>query len=117
MTTEEARALWVKALRSGEYKQTTGELRNGDEFCCLGVACDLYSKEYGDGWSESGYFLGEYGNLPYEVRHWLGVVDSNPSLKHSDGLGATTLIGLNDDCGFSFKQIADEIENDNIVLA
>ena len=44
MSTEEARALWVKALRSGEYKQTTGQLRKDDGHCCLGVACDLYGK-------------------------------------------------------------------------
>ena len=32
---------WVKALRSGEYKQGNGNLYKSDEncFCCLGVAC------------------------------------------------------------------------------
>lgn len=37
---------WVAALRSGEYKQANGVLR--DEwggFCCLGVLCDLADKE------------------------------------------------------------------------
>lgn len=28
---------WAAALRSGEYKQGTGRLRQGDRFCCLGV--------------------------------------------------------------------------------
>lgn len=28
---------WVKALRSGEYKQGRGRLKCGDEYCCLGV--------------------------------------------------------------------------------
>lgn len=33
---------WVDALRSGEYKQGKHVLRSTrDEFCCLGVACDL----------------------------------------------------------------------------
>lgn len=30
---------WVAALRSGEYKQGTGYLKNGNCYCCLGVAC------------------------------------------------------------------------------
>lgn len=37
---------WVKALRSGEYKQCQLQLRrfdeeNGESFCCLGVLADL----------------------------------------------------------------------------
>ena len=41
---------WLKALRSGKYKQGRGTLcqtdKNGNEsFCCLGVLCDLYQKE------------------------------------------------------------------------
>lgn len=36
---------WVKALRSGEYMQTSGTLQKAgdksDSFCCLGVAFDM----------------------------------------------------------------------------
>ena len=32
---------WVKALRSGDYKQEFGRLRSEWSYCCLGVACDL----------------------------------------------------------------------------
>lgn len=32
---------WIAALESGKYKQTRGVLRRRDEFCCLGVACDI----------------------------------------------------------------------------
>lgn len=33
---------WVKALRSGEYKQGTGKLNDGQgNFCCLGVLCEI----------------------------------------------------------------------------
>ena len=31
---------WVDALLSGKYEQGTGCLRNGNHFCCLGVAAD-----------------------------------------------------------------------------
>lgn len=41
---------WVKALRSGKYKQGGGYLKTtnneGDSFhCCLGVLCELYNEE------------------------------------------------------------------------
>jgi len=32
---------WVKALRSGKYKQGRNRLRKKDRFCCLGVLCEL----------------------------------------------------------------------------
>jgi hypothetical protein len=34
--------LWLKALRSGEYKQGKERLvSNDDKFCCLGVLCNV----------------------------------------------------------------------------
>ena len=38
---KELKAKWVKALRSGEYAQGTGQLRDGDSYCCLGVLCEI----------------------------------------------------------------------------
>lgn len=35
---------WVKALRSGEYKQGIGHLQIGHRFCCLGVLCVVSEK-------------------------------------------------------------------------
>ena len=32
---------WVSALRSGDYEQGRNNLRRGDKFCCLGVACEV----------------------------------------------------------------------------
>jgi hypothetical protein len=40
----ETKEKWVAALRGGGYKQTQGNLRSGDAFCCLGVFCDLTSE-------------------------------------------------------------------------
>lgn len=31
--------VWVQYLRSGEFAQTTGTLRNDEGYCCLGVGC------------------------------------------------------------------------------
>lgn len=45
MIDPEFKAKWVKALRSGRYKQGTGKLRKRKDgklqYCCLGVACNL----------------------------------------------------------------------------
>ena len=72
---------WVEALKSGEYLQGKGALRtmeNGEfRHCCLGVLCDLYSKEFGEPWRQDGatsYFLGSRDYLPTKVRHWAGLI-------------------------------------------
>lgn len=51
--------LWLEALESGEYKQTTSVLNNGEGgYCCLGVLCDVYRKEVDNcSWSDEGTFL------------------------------------------------------------
>lgn len=38
---------WVKALRSGKYKQGGGQLYNelDNSYCCLGVACFIVNKK------------------------------------------------------------------------
>lgn len=42
---------WVRALRSGKYKQGRGALRPvADQFCCLGVLCDVVAP---NGWQPS----------------------------------------------------------------
>ena len=121
MSTEEARELWVKALRSGEYKQTRGQLRNEDSYCCLGVACDLYSKHVlkKDAWRQyktsvlSYTFLGQGGALPIQVIKWLGIRGDYGELK-----GGTTLMKMNDDPSLEegFETIADVIEKGELVL-
>lgn len=40
----ELKALWLNALRSGEYRQTTGTLKDTDGYCCLGVLCHVASE-------------------------------------------------------------------------
>ncbi len=41
---------WVAALRSGDYKQTTGQLNktvlDEQRFCCLGVLCDIQGRKW-----------------------------------------------------------------------
>jgi hypothetical protein len=109
---------WVKALRSGEYKQGKGHLRNSDNtFCCLGVLCDLYIKETGNGqWvGGMGYYQFlppegglKYALLPEVVQKWAGLDSIDPCVKPPDER-PRALSSLND-LGASFKKIADLIE-------
>ena len=100
---------WVDALRSGDYQQTKGRLRKEDEFCCLGVLCDLYAKENNVEWQHNevdGYFYGNHGFIPpSSVVEWSGIADSNPLVNDE----IDTLAGLNDR-GSTFNEIADLIE-------
>jgi len=116
---------WVKALRSGEYKQGRNWLRKGDRFCCLGILCDLYHKDKPGsiGWkmkpSGNAYEFAsietgpEMVVLPTAVYEWAGLSSNNPSV-HRDQLAAhndgrtTTTPQLKQ---HSFNEIADLIEN------
>ena len=98
--------LLVVALRSGEYTQALGHLRTRDGYCCLGVACDIYRKETGEGtWIQEGatYTFLRYDTfLPHEVEAWYGIWGIM--------LDAGTMVNLNDDLRWNFDQIADELE-------
>ena len=96
---------WVKALRSGKYKQGIGKLcygnQNGKFLCCLGVLSTLAVE---DGvCSRRTAFKGN-NVLNYKVMQWAGLQDDNPDA------GCLTLTEQNDDAKLSFKQIADLIE-------
>lgn len=111
---------WVKALRSGEYQQTIGELQGCDGFCCLGVGVMVYAKETGTDLSEAvdgtGKLVG--GNLCSfsiydDTRQWLGLADSEGEFYYQDqGDRLGSLVRLNDDNRLDFNQIADVIESE-----
>ena len=100
--------MWLAALRSGEYQQTTGQLKDDLGFCCLGVLCDLHAKETGNEWKGYYYYKNE-DFLPFEVKKWASVDSCNPRTRE---LGGRQLTSLNDDHDYSFAQIADVIERD-----
>ncbi len=97
---------WVAALRSGKYKQGKNVLRSGDEFCCLGVLCDLHGETIdGHSWNNDRYCSSTIA-LPDQVREWAGVNSASGRL--SNGRCLTTM----NDYGVTFDEIARIIEED-----
>lgn len=104
---------WVKALKSGKYKQTTEQLYDGKGFCCLGVATDLYLKEKGKEWQketsrcygvESQFTELQTSELTTEIASWYGLDSHSPEVNYKGT--SRTLMSLNDQTGLSFKKIA-----------
>lgn len=96
--TIQKRQEWSNALRSGEFKQTTGKLYDPveDSYCCLGVYAeitpnlDIINKD-------TGYGITEDNTCPYDLLNTY--------------IGNTEFFwGLNDSGRKSFLEIADIID-------
>lgn len=128
---QENRQKWLDALRSGKYRQGTSYLKKYDPikkksyFCCLGVACELaikdglkieVEKELGlmdidkKEYNTVFRFDNKSDYLPYDVQQWLGVTESDPSIKDHNNEFYNVSI-LNDEKNYKFKQIADLLED------
>ena len=73
---EAVRALWISALRSGEYRQTIDCLRNNKGFSAMGVACDVIGKRYGITWRRMDRvtgILGKFTTMPKAFLQLLGI--------------------------------------------
>lgn len=110
----EATRLWIEALRSGNYNQSKGCLRDDNGFCCLGVAANILTK---DPWLKNKndhgqYILRESGNesgvLP-DSRYARMV--TSYAYNRDFATDQTSLAELNDAHGFTFPMIADVIES------
>ena len=116
---------WVKALRSGKYKQGQVYLKqfhdNGKtEHCCLGVLCELYNDEMKknhkkmlstkirckNSGTDCVTFNNKEGELPKIVMKWSGVKDSIGRYSTDD---TGSLADMND-TGKTFKTISNFIE-------
>lgn len=111
---------WLKALRSGEYKQGDGCLKSGDEFCCLGILSDIYAKEKSLQWRPEFFnaakddsedkFIYERAAIPRAfVCEWAELSEPNPKIKPIK-VGAPDSLAAMNDAGYTFNEIADVIE-------
>jgi hypothetical protein len=78
---------WVEALRSGEYEQGKDQLRSSDdEFCCLGVLCDVAHKEGLGQWhlDDTAYSFAtdrDFKTPPPIVVKWANLTGDNPGVE------------------------------------
>lgn len=101
---------WIKALKSGKYKQTSGYLRKDDGFCCLGVLCNLHAKEHpkiAKTQTNPNVYLGQMCVLPDSVKQWAEMDTDNGLIYNGKSHGC--LSEMNDQ-GKSFKEIAEVIK-------
>lgn len=104
--------LWVDALRSGEFKQTTKCLEDKNGNCCLGVLCRIAINQ-GLNLKIKRLALTRFGEEmksqvpPEEVTKWAGLHDDNPDVVNEGR--QRSLAELNDN-GRTFAEIADIIE-------
>ena len=103
---KEAVKPWVKALRSGKYKQIINSLEKSTGLCCLGVLCKIAPT---CNVGEDKMLTGATLNSQDEVMGWSGL--GSPSGRV--GASSISLVRLND--GYNappktFSEIADFIE-------
>lgn len=133
--------LWVEALESGQYKQGRGllnqEIDGVNQYCCLGVACEVYNKANPDKElcvekinTQSPFnevfnvlYDKESAFLPKIVQEWLGLKSINGSYIEGtvsitvDNKYSNTSISIDNklttqnDSGKSFKEIAGLIKS------
>jgi hypothetical protein len=105
----EIKQRWRESLLSGEFKQGRARLKVGDEYCCLGVLCELHRRETNGSWNASqgelnaSTYAGNLLALPDVVKEWAGLVADNPTV---EGIP----LAAHNDGGKTFRQIADLIE-------
>lgn len=122
---------WVRALRSGKYKQGKGYLKqftskNEPRHCCLGVLCELYNdtmkknhkktlyiEEMQDNSSGTSFVRFDLvdGGLPKVVKKWADIKNTLGEFQINCGEYdiEESLADLND-TGKKFSTIADIIE-------
>lgn len=99
---------WIKALRSGDYKQGKNTLQDHNGYCCLGVACDIFIPKNEQERHINGYLMGQFPSQQPKSPEWLKHINEDFSLKFNKSKRA--LSQLNDLDNYNFKQIADELE-------
>jgi hypothetical protein len=107
---------WADALESGEYGQGTGSLRSDqNEFCCLGVLCNLHAQKYkklAKTQEDPSVYFGHSEFPPEQVwSEWAGMKSeegtfvTRPAEDEDDWPDTDDLANMNDG-GASFSEIA-----------
>lgn len=99
---------WLEALESGKYEQGQLHLKYDNRYCCLGVLCEVMGLASGHTFEEGGGYSDGLASSSTEVPP-----DAASKAGLNSGWGRiigdaehVSLIRLNDELGFDFKQIA-----------
>lgn len=100
--------LWIRALRSGKYNQTTGRLKRGTDdlaaYCCLGVLCEIAVSK-----GVIQVYDATFGTLPTAVTEW-AQVEEDPLLGVRRIDGQRPVASRLNDSGYTFREIANRIQ-------
>lgn len=112
----EIKDLWVQALKSGEFEQTTGQLCKDEAYCALGVLSVLaliHGQCTYDEREDGGRFDNRAIGLSYNIMNWAGIEDFLVAGKeflpfiYEDKVVSISILN---DAGLTFDEIAEEIE-------
>ncbi len=108
---------WVKALRSGKYRQGRVYLRiaathgGHPKHCCLGVLCDVMGKDMKDIATNNRQMLSEVVDAGKVLgRDRFPAMAGLRNYTENDKFDAEGLLAEMNDSGFKFREIADWIE-------
>jgi hypothetical protein len=117
---KKVKALWLKALRSGEFKQCRGVLCDGEKYCALGVLSVLalihgectFDDRDGVGRFDNKKFglsfnVMRWANISQEDERYLNTNEDRVPLYYKKKL--TSIAELNDQ-GVGFRELARIIE-------
>ncbi len=119
---KEIKEQWIKALRSGEYRQARGKLckvngKGNKSFCCLGVLTDIAIKsgEVNGGWrvyDNTMIYDTSFALLSRNIIKWAGMtgVDTDGEIYYENCRVSPIVLATKNDKGASFKQIANIID-------
>lgn len=110
----DVKALWLAALRSGQYKRGTGALhRFGGCMCPYGVLCALAADQgIVDAVLDEDHWLydGSSALPPRQVLAWAGLRDAFPALRYEGKPGSITDLNDDETKDVDFLRMADLIE-------
>lgn len=92
---------WVKALRSGKYKQAKHRLKSAEGYCCLGVLCEINNIIYTENFDS---VLSYRDMRKLTMRSDIGNIPGDVDRKED------SLAELNDSGEYNFDEIADIIQ-------
>ncbi len=107
----EAQETWLNELETTDKKQGRSLLRSiTNRYCCLGVACEVLGlqaekRHWAYSYEGSEHLLPSSVQNKLMIRVYDGRFDESEVYKHK-GLKVYSLVGMNDSCQFTFKDIA-----------